>query len=67
MSEPLNPCKCGSTKAPHCDSDDMIPCWGVVCFDCNQFQHGPGWDYEGAVNKWNHENPVIIKENERTT
>lgn len=53
----LNTCKCGSNKIPILDSDDMIPCWGVSCSDCNQFQHGKYWDADGAVEKWNKENP----------
>lgn len=58
-TEKLNPCKCGSTKTPDLDSDDMIPCWGVRCHDCGQFQHGPNWDMSGAVKKWNEENPLV--------
>lgn len=43
-SENLNPCKCGSTKTPTLDSDDMFPCWAVDCYDCGQSQHGKNWD-----------------------
>ncbi len=53
----INACKCGSEQMPVLDSDDMIPCWGVRCSDCNQFQHGKDWDSNGAVKKWNEENP----------
>ncbi len=55
-SHELNQCKCGSLKRPDLDSDDMIPCWGVRCLDCNQFQHDKNWSEEGAVKKWNEEN-----------
>ena len=61
-SETLNPCKCGSTKKPDLDSDDMVPCWGVNCYTCGQFQHGPHWDMDGAVKAWNDANPVKQKE-----
>ena len=57
--ELLNPCKCGSKKSPNIDSDDMVPCWGVSCYSCKQFQHGESWTYNGAVRKWNDENPII--------
>ena len=57
-SHTLNPCKCGSTRKPNLDSDDMIPCWGVECFDCGQFQHTADWSIDGAVSKWNRENPL---------
>ena len=56
----LNPCKCGSAKQPDLDSDDMVPCWGVRCGDCSQFQHGEDWKIEQAVEKWNEENPIKI-------
>tara|TARA_R110000796_G_scaffold146955_1_gene263681 strand:- start:1594 stop:1773 length:180 start_codon:yes stop_codon:yes gene_type:complete len=56
----INPCKCGSKDAPEIDSDDMIPCWMVICLDCNQSQHSEAtnWSYNGAINKWNKENPI---------
>ena len=54
----LNPCKCGSTKKPRLDSDDMLPCWQVDCDDCGQSQHGINWSMGGAVEKWNAENPI---------
>jgi hypothetical protein len=57
-SQKLNPCKCGSKKQPDLDSDDMIPCWGVRCYDCGQFQHDYDWTMVGAVNTWNKQNPV---------
>lgn len=57
-NEKLNPCKCGSDKNPDLDSDDMVPCWAVQCYDCGQSQHGKYWDMKGAVNKWNEENPI---------
>lgn len=60
-SEKLNPCKCGSAKTPNLDSDDMVPCWGVRCHDCNQFQHGENWTKEGAVNAWNNSNPIKLE------
>ena len=53
----LNPCKCRSTKELELNSYDMVPCWGVRCFSCGQFQHGENWDRNGAINKWNEENP----------
>lgn len=58
-SEKLNPCKCGSEKQPDLDSDDMVPCWGVQCHDCGQFQHDKNWTMNGAVKKWNEQNPII--------
>jgi hypothetical protein len=60
-SEKLNPCKCGSNKIPDLDSDDMVPCWAVQCYDCGQFQHGDNWTMNGAVKKWNKENPLKTK------
>lgn len=57
-SEKLNPCKCGSKKTPDLDSDDMVPCWGVRCYDCGQFQHDKNWTMTGAVKTWNKENPI---------
>lgn len=57
-SRVLNPCKCGSKKKPNLDSDDMIPCWAVECFDCGQFQHATNWDIDGAVLVWNEKNPI---------
>ena len=60
-SETLNPCKCGSSKKPNLDSDDMVPCWGVSCYDCKQFQHGKYWDEKGAVDEWNKQNPLPLK------
>jgi hypothetical protein len=54
----LNDCKCGSKKTPDLDSDDMVPCWAVRCFDCNQMQHGENWTIGEAVEKWNKENPI---------
>lgn len=57
-SEKLNPCKCGSKKTPDLDSDDMVPCWAVQCYDCGQSQHGSNWTMHEAVDKWNKENPV---------
>lgn len=56
----LNMCKCGSDKYPNIDSDDMIPCWMVTCWDCDQKAHAQGssWTYFGAVNEWNKNNPV---------
>lgn len=57
-SEKLNPCKCGSENKPDLDSDDFVPCWGVRCHDCKQFQHSSDWSKTGAVNTWNKENPI---------
>lgn len=57
-SEKLNPCKCGSKKTPDLDSDDVVPCWGVKCYDCGQFQNSSNWSMAGAVKVWNLENPV---------
>ncbi len=57
-SEKLNPCKCGSSKQPDLDSDDMIPCWAVNCYDCGQMQHGKNWAMQEAIDKWNKENPL---------
>lgn len=57
-SEKLNPCKCGSNKTPDLDSDDMVPCWSVQCFDCGQNVSHDNWTLNGAVAKWNAENPV---------
>lgn len=54
----LNPCRCGSSQTPDLDSDNMMPCWGVKCYACGQFQHGPNWDAAGAVKKWNVENSL---------
>jgi hypothetical protein len=59
-SQKLNPCKCGSKKTPDLDSDDMVPCWAVQCYDCKQFVHSGDWSLGGAVRKWNQEN--IVKE-----
>lgn len=56
--EKLNPCKCGSKKKPDLDSDDMVPCWGVTCFDCGQFAHARDWSMRGAVEAWNKANPI---------
>lgn len=56
----LNECKCGSDKKPDLDSDDMVPCWGVRCHDCNQFQHGENWTIVEAVNKWNEQNQGVL-------
>lgn len=64
-SEELNPCKCGSKKTPDLDSDDMVPCWGVRCYDCGQFQHGDKWTLSGAVKKWNAENPITAQQEVR--
>jgi hypothetical protein len=55
--EDVNPCKCGSKRKPHLDSDDMIPCWAVECFDCKQFQHAESWSMNGAIYVWNENNP----------
>jgi hypothetical protein len=57
-NETLNPCKCGSKKKPDLDSDDMVPCWAVQCYDCKQFVHSQDWSMRGAVRKWNEENPI---------
>ena len=57
-SEKINPCSCGSTNKPDLDSDDMIPCWAVQCYDCGQFQSSPNWSLQGAVEKWNSVNPI---------
>lgn len=57
-SEKISPCRCGSTKTPDLDSDDMVPCWTVMCHDCKQIQHGISWTMNGAVNKWNEENSL---------
>lgn len=57
-SNGLNACKCGSAKKPDIDSDDMVPCWGVTCYDCGQFQHGKNWDAAGAIKAWNEANPL---------
>ncbi|MDP3561742.1 MAG: hypothetical protein Q8R83_06165 [Legionellaceae bacterium] len=40
------------------DSDDMVPCWGVKCYACKQFQHDDSWSMGGAVKAWNNANPV---------
>lgn len=56
-SEKLNPCKCGSKKAPDLDSDDMFPSWAVQCYDCKKFVHDDNWTMAGAVKKWNLLNP----------
>lgn len=55
-SEILNQCKCGSEKRPDLDSDDMVPCWIVQCYDCGQKCHDDRFSYEGAIKKWNDEN-----------
>ena len=54
----LKPCKCGSTKTPDLDSDDMIPCWIAQCFDCGQQRHSltSNWTLDGAINEWNKHN-----------
>jgi len=64
-SEKLNPCKCGSKNTPVLDSDDtvldnddMASCWMVECYECGQIQYSDHWTLEGAVNKWNKENPI---------
>ena len=59
MKNTLNPCKCGSKEELFFDSDDMIECWMVQCPSCEQKQHAEGsrWTYQGAINKWNAENP----------
>ena len=57
-SETLNPCSCGSKKTPDLDSDDMVPSWAVQCLDCGKFVHDEKWTMQGAVRKWNEENPV---------
>ena len=61
MAQQINPCKCGSKKKPDFDSDDMIPCWAVQCYDCRQFAHGSNWTMEGALKAWNNANPITIK------
>lgn len=59
-SEKINPCKCGSKKEPNFDSDDMVPCWAVQCYDCGQFVHDSHhWSASGAVSEWNKANPII--------
>lgn len=58
-AEKLNPCKCGSTKKLDFDSDDMVPCWMVRCFDCGQSAHGPNWKMNEAIVAWNKANPVL--------
>lgn len=60
-STKINPCKCGSQKKPNLDSDDMVPTWGVQCYDCGQFQHDKNWTAGGAVEVWNKNNPLISK------
>lgn len=57
-SEKLNPCLCGSNKNPDLNSDDMVPCWGVRCLDCNKFIHDKNWTMKGAVSEWNKANPL---------
>jgi hypothetical protein len=57
-SEKLNPCKCGSNNDPDLNSDDMVPCWAVYCYNCGQLQHDKNWTLRGAVKTWNEENPV---------
>ncbi len=57
-SEKLNPCTCGSNKTPDLDSDDMVPCWAVKCFDCGKFIHDENWTMSGAVRDWNKANPL---------
>lgn len=53
------------------DSDDMVPCWAVQCYDCGQFQHDNNWTFSGAVKKWNNENPlkteaiVVVRDDEK--
>lgn len=61
-SEKLNPCRCGSKVKPDLDSDDMVPTWQVQCFSCGQSQHNDGWNWtmEGAIAKWNKENPLTV-------
>lgn len=54
----INPCKCGTTKKPDCDSDDMVPCWAVQCYDCKQFRHGKNWTISEAITEWNKNNPI---------
>ena len=50
-------------KQPDLDSDYMIPCWGVRCYDCGQFQYSSDWSYSGAVKTWNNNNnPNLNKE-----
>lgn len=63
----INPCKCGSTKAPLMTSDDFIPTWIAECRDCNQTRHAPGysWTYWGAIEEWNKHNPLKPKTDER--
>jgi hypothetical protein len=57
-NQTINPCKCGSKDIPVLDSDDMIPSWGVKCYDCQQFQYNDWNSAESAVGKWNKENPL---------
>lgn len=57
-SEMINPCKCGTIEKPDLDSDDMVPCWAVKCYECGQSQNDSNWTKIGAVNKWNKENPI---------
>jgi len=54
----LNPCKNGCEAEIDLDSDLMVNSWGARCLGCGQFQHGLNWDYYGAVEKWNEENPI---------
>ena len=54
----INPCKCGSKKKPDIDSDDMVPCWAVQCYDCRQFVHDSNWTMSGAIREWNKANPI---------
>lgn len=69
-SDKLNQCKCGSEEMPDLDSDDMVPTWGVRCYDCKQFQHGKNWDSDGAVKIWNEENQtdhhfILVEKNNK--
>ena len=57
-SEKINPCKCGSKKKPDLDSDDMVPSWMVQCYDCGEKAYDKNWTMQGAVKKWNEQNPI---------
>lgn len=35
------------------------------CNSCRQFQHGESWTYNGAVEKWNRENPIKAVERDK--
>lgn len=61
----LNPCKCGSKKNPHLDSDDMVPTWAVTCYDCGQYQHGENWTLRGAITTWNKENIPLAESRDK--